>query len=336
MERIWLESYPSSVPTSIDTSHCESLADMLGQSLRAHANACAFVCMGRELSYAELDARSRHLAGWFQAQGLERGARIAVMLPNLLQYPIAFVAILRAGYVAVNVDPLCTARELEFRLADSGAQAIVLLDKNLAVLRTVQPNTAVRHAVVTSVSEMLGVRGPALGGENPGMTCTSFGAATAQGAEAGFDPARLAADDIAVMQYTGSPVRESTRATLLHRHLVANLLQAQAWRDAALRLRPDIDQRVTVAALPLHHLFGLTMGCLLTMREGGLGILIPDARDVAGMIKALRGYRIHSFPGIDTIYDALLNTVEFAALDFSELMPAISSAPLKLALPARC
>ncbi|CAB3797703.1 Long-chain-fatty-acid--CoA ligase [Paraburkholderia caffeinitolerans] len=278
--------------------------------------------MGRELSYAELDARSRHLAGWLQSHGLERGARVAVMLPNLLQYPVALVAILRAGYTAVNIDPRCTACELEHRLIDSGAQVIVLLDACLPALRAMQPNKVVRHAVVTSVGEMLGVRGPAHAGESPGMTCTGFGAAIALGAEAGFRPVRLAADDIAVLQYTDGAAGVSMSTALRHRDLIVNLLQWQAWCEPVYRLRAGIEQRVTVAALPLYHPFGLTVCGLLTMRCGGLGILIPDARDVPGIVKTLRGYKIHSFPGDETLYEALLNEPEFARLDFSELADA--------------
>ncbi|RXV68286.1 long-chain-fatty-acid--CoA ligase [Burkholderia stabilis] len=322
MDRIWLKSYPPGVPAEIDTSYHASLADMLEQSFRAHANACAFVCMDRELSYAELDARSRHLAGWFQSQGLEPGDRIAVMLPNLLQYPVAIAAILRAGYVVVNVNPLYTARELAHQLADSGARAIVLLDAFLPTLRAVQAHTAIRHAVVTSIGEMLGARGPALAGDSAAFTCVSLGAAIAQGADAGFAPARLNGDDVAVLQYTGGTTGVSKGATLLHRNLIANLLQSEAWREPAYRARPDIEQAVTVVALPLYHIFGLTVCALLTMRCGGLGVLIPDPRDLPAMIRALRGYRIHSFPGVNTLYNALLATPGFDQLDFSALVQA--------------
>lgn len=319
MEEIWIGSFPAGAAAERDISHDESLAALLDQSLRAHANACAFVCMGRELSYAELDARSRHLAAWFQMQGLERGARIAVMLPSLLQFPIVLVAILRAGYIAVNVDPHCAARELEHRLADSGVQAIVLLDTSLATLRAVRAGTAIRHAVVTSASEMLGARGPALAGENAGMACIGFFAAAAEGARAGFSPVKLAAGDIAVVQYSSAA---SKGATLLHRHLIANLPQRQARCEPGRRKHTEIDQPVTVLALPHHHLFGLTMCCLMTMRCGGLGILMPDPRDVPGMTRALRGYRVQAFAGIDTIYEALSSEPEFAALDFTQLVPA--------------
>ncbi|WP_322057723.1 AMP-binding protein [Paraburkholderia sp. J63] len=329
MERVWTGAIPAGVPVEHDVSHyeanCESLATLLEQSLRAHANACAFVCMGRELSYAELDARSRHLAGWFQMQGLERGARIAVMLPNLLQFPIALVAIVRAGYVAVNVDPHCAALELEHRLADSGAQAIVLLDTSLATLRAVRASTAIRHAVVTSASEMVGARGPALAGENGGMACIGFFAAAAEGAEAGFSPVRLTAGDTAVLQYGCAASGAWKSVTLLHRHLIANLLQWQACCEPAHPWRTEIDQPATVVALPHQNLFGLTMCCLLTMRRGGLGILMPDPSDVPGMIRALRGYRVQAFAGIETIYEALSSEPEFAALDFTQLVPVPAS-----------
>jgi long-chain acyl-CoA synthetase len=322
MDKVWLRSYPPGVPAEIDTTYYESIAQLMEQSFRAHADACAFVCMGRELSYAELDARSRHLAGWFQAQGLERGARIAVMLPNVLQYPVAVAAILRAGYVVVNVNPLHTAQELRYQLADSGAEAIVLLDAHLSTLRAARAGTAIRHAVVTSIGEMLGARGPAMAGENAGMTCASLETATAQGAAAGFAPVKLAPDDIAALQYTGGTTGVSKGAVLLHRNLIANVLQSQAWCEPVYRTRPDIEQSVTVIALPLCHIFGFTVCGLLTMRRGGLGILIPDPRDVPAIFRALRGYRIHAFAGVNSVYQALLAEPGFAELDFSRLVQA--------------
>jgi long-chain acyl-CoA synthetase len=324
MEKIWLKSYPPGVPVEIDTTQFGSVADLLERSFREHAAAYAFVCMGRELAYAELDEKSRHLAAWFQAQGLARGARIAVMLPNLLQYPVAMAAILRAGYVVVNVNPLYTPRELEHQLNDSGAEAIVILDTFVSTLQAVQARTAVRHVVVTSIGEMMGaplsLTGDANSHEGVSLSRVSLAQAIAHGAEAGFTPVRISADEIAVLQYTGGTTGVSKGATLLHRNLVANIVQSEIWREPAYRNRSDIGQYITAVALPLYHIFGLTVCCLLTIRCGGMGILIPNPRDISGMIQTLRGYAINSFPGVNTMYNALLNDPAFATLDFSKLV----------------
>jgi long-chain acyl-CoA synthetase len=333
MEKIWLKSYPPGVPAQIDTTQYSSVTDLLEQSFHDHASACAFVCMGRELTYRELDVKSRHLAGWFQAQGLGRGTRIAVMLPNLLQYPVAMAAILRAGCVVVNVNPLYTARELEHQLNDSGAEAIVVLDTFASTLHAVQARTSVRHVVVTSIGEMMGTPlvladdhnatdNTAATAATVALSRVTFDEAIARGAEAGFTPVTISADDVAVLQYTGGTTGISKGATLLHRNLIANILQSELWREPAYRGRTDIKQTITAVALPLYHIFGLTVCGLLAMRCGGMGILIPNPRDISGMIKALQGYAINSFPGVNTMYNALLNDPAFVTLDFSKLVQA--------------
>jgi long-chain acyl-CoA synthetase len=330
MEKIWLKSYPPGVPAEIDVAQYGSVAGLLEGSFREHADACAFVCMGRKLTYAELDAQSRHLAAWFQALGIERGARIAVMLPNLLQYPVAMAAILRAGCVVVNVNPLYTPRELEHQLNDSGAEAIVILDTFAATLQAVQVRTAVRHVVVTSIGEMMGtplsladdqpldegVRHP----DSPTRSRVSLSEAVSRGAESGFTPVRIDANEIAVLQYTGGTTGVSKGATLLHRNLVANIVQSELWREPVYRGRTDIGQYITAVALPLYHIFGLTVCALLSMRCGGMAILIPNPRDISSMIETLRSYAINSFPGVNTMYNALLNDPAFATLDFSKLV----------------
>ena len=203
MERIWLKAYPPGVPADIDPMQYRSLPDLLDESFRAFAPRQAFACMGRTLTYAELDVQSRNLGAWLQSKGLARGARVAIMLPNVLQYPVAMAAILRAGYVVVNVNPLYTPRELEHQLVDSGAEAIVLLEPFDAVLQAVQRNTRVLHVVVASIGEMMGVPNPlASGGQAPGAR-TTFGEALAQGARSPFKRPDLAPDDLAVLQYTG-------------------------------------------------------------------------------------------------------------------------------------
>jgi long-chain acyl-CoA synthetase len=267
-----LKSYPPGVPAQIDTTQFGSVADLLERSFREHAAARAFVCMGCEITYAELDEKSRHLAAWFQAQGLAQGARIAVMLPNLLQYPVAMAAILLAGYIVVNVNPLYPPRELEHQLNDSGAEAIAILDTFAATLQAVQARTAVRHVVVTSIGEMKGVAlfvaGDLISDGTVRHSHVSLGDAIARGAEAGFTPVRISADDVAVLQYTGGTTGVSKGATLLHRNLVANIVQSEVWREPAYRNRTDIGQYITAVALPLYHIFGLTICALLTMRCG--------------------------------------------------------------------
>ncbi len=326
MERTWLKAYPPGVPTDIDPARYRSLPDLLDESFEAFASRQAFACMGRTLTYAELDVQSRNLGAWLQSKGLARGARVAIMMPNVLQYPVAMAAILRAGYVIVNVNPLYTPRELEHQLADSGAEAIVLLEPFDAVLQAVQRNTRVLHVVVTSIGEMMGVSMAASDsltsdGQAP-TPRTGFWDALAQGARSPFARADLKPDDLAVLQYTGGTTGVSKGAMLLHRNLIANVLQSEAWREPLTRERPNADPIVTVVALPLYHIFGLTVCAFLTMRAGGLGVLIPNPRDIPAMIKALQGYAINSFPAVNTLYNALLNDPGFATLDLSRLLLA--------------
>ena len=322
MERIWLKAYPPGVPADIDPTRYRSLADLLDESFEAFASRQAFACMGRTLTYAELDVQSRNLGAWLQSKGLARGARVAIMMPNVLQYPVAMAAILRAGYVIVNVNPLYTPRELEHQLVDSGAEAIVLLEPFDAVLQAVQRNTRVLHVVVTSIGEMMGVSARQAFDEQAPTPRTTFSQALEHGALTPFARADVEPDDLAVLQYTGGTTGVSKGAMLLHRNLIANVLQSEAWREPLTRERPDADPIVTVVALPLYHIFGLTVCAFLTMRAGGLGILIPNPRDIPGMIKALHGYAITSFPAVNTLYNALLNDPGFATLDLSSLMLA--------------
>ncbi|MFT4502935.1 long-chain-fatty-acid--CoA ligase [Caballeronia sp. 15711] len=320
--RIWLEAYPPGVPADIDPARYRSLPDLLDESFEAFASRQAFACMGRTLTYAELDVQSRNLGAWLQSKALARGARVAIMMPNVLQYPVAMAAILRAGYVIVNVNPLYTPRELEHQLVDSGAEAIILLDAFDPVLQAVQHNTRVAHVVVTSMGEMMGASDSLTLDAQARTPRTGFWDALAQGARSPFVRADLKPDDLAVLQYTGGTTGVSKGAMLLHRNLIANVLQSEVWRESVTRNRPDARPIVTVAALPLYHIFGLTVCAFLTMRAGGLGILIPNPRDIPGMIKALQGYAINSFPAVNTLYNALLNDPGFATLDLSGLMLA--------------
>ncbi|QYD69504.1 long-chain fatty acid--CoA ligase [Paraburkholderia edwinii] len=332
MQKIWLKSYPPGVPAEIDPTQYASVADLLEESFREYRDKPAFACMGKSISYRELDEFSRRLGAWFQSKGLERGARIAIMMPNVLQYPIAIAAILRAGYVVVNANPLYTPRELEYQMKDSGAQAIIVLENFAATVQAVIGNTSIRHVIVASMGDLLGLKGhivnfvvrrvkklvPAW--SLPGHV--RFNDALAQGARATFKPVQQGQQDIAFLQYTGGTTGVSKGATLTHRNLIANVLQSAAWHEPARVARPDVTQTVTVAALPLYHVFALTVCGLMPIRQGGLVVLIPNPRDIGGMIKSLQGYQITTLPAVNTLYNAMLNHPDFDKLDFSNLMVA--------------
>ncbi|MFM0547977.1 long-chain fatty acid--CoA ligase [Paraburkholderia strydomiana] len=332
MDKIWLKSYPPGVPAEIDPTRYSSVAELLEEAFREHRNKPAFVCMGKEISYGELDALSCKLAAWFQSKGLARGARVAIMMPNVLQYPVAIAAILRAGYVVVNVNPLYTPRELEHQLKDSGAEAIVLLENFAVTLQAVVRNTAVKHIVVAAMGDLMGVKGAVVNfvvrqvkkmvpaWSLPGHV--KFNAAIAEGERQAFKPVQQGPDDVAFLQYTGGTTGVAKGATLLHRNLIANVLQSEIWLNPVRTDRTDIEQFITVVALPLYHVFALTVCGLLTIRTGGLGVLIPNPRDIPGMIKALQGYAITTIPAVNTLYNALLNNPDFHKLDFSKLIAA--------------
>ncbi|MFL9964515.1 long-chain fatty acid--CoA ligase [Paraburkholderia sediminicola] len=332
MDKIWLKSYPPGVPAEIDPSRYSSVADLLEEAFREHRAKPAFVCMGQEMSYAELDALSRNLAAWFQSKDIARGARIAIMMPNVLQYPVAIAAILRAGYIVVNVNPLYTPRELEHQLKDSGAEAIILLENLAVTLQAIVRNTSVKHVVVAAMGDLMGIKGtlvnfvvrkmkkmvPAWSLPNH----VKFNTAIAEGGRQSFKAVRQGPDDVAFLQYTGGTTGVAKGATLLHRNLVANVLQSEVWLHPVRANRTDINQFITVVALPLYHVFALTVCGLLTIRTGGLGVLIPNPRDIPGMIKALEGYAITTIPAVNTLYNALLNSPDFHKLNFSKLLTA--------------
>ena len=332
MEKVWLKSYPPGVPAEIDASRYASITALFEESFAENRTKPAFACMGKTMSYGELDEASRRLAAWFQSRAIAPGARIAVMMPNVLQYPVALAAILRAGYVVVNVNPLYTPRELEHQLKDSGAVAIVILENFAKTLQAVIAQTEVKHVVVASMGDLLGAKGcivnfvvrrvkklvPAW--SLPGHV--RFNAALAEGARGSFRRVEQHPGDIAFLQYTGGTTGVAKGATLLHRNLIANVLQSQVWLDAARVGRPPAGPDVTAAVLPLYHVFALTVCGLLSIRGGGLAVLIPNPRDIAGMIKELRGYAITTFPAVNTLYNALMNHPDFDQLDFSKLLVA--------------
>ena len=330
MEKIWLKSYPPGVPTEIDPGQYRSLVHLLEESFSTYADRNAYVCMDKFMTYRELDAYSKKLAAWLQSRGMAPGARVAIMMPNVLQYPVAIAAILRAGYTVVNVNPLYTARELEHQLKDSGSEAIIVLENFAHTVQQVLGKTPLRHVVVASMGEMLGgVKGVLVNFvvrsvkkmvpdfALPNMV--RFKDALAQGSRMPFKAPELDAGDVAFLQYTGGTTGVSKGATLTHRNVIANLLQTEAWAAPGLQgLAPD-EQPVTICALPLYHIFALTACAMWGMRSGALVVLIPNPRDIPGFVKELAKYRFHMFPAVNTLYNALVNNADFANLDFSSL-----------------
>jgi long-chain acyl-CoA synthetase len=334
MERLWLRHYPPGVPADIDPSRYPSLVAMLEEAFTAYAERRACVCMGKLLSYGELDEASRAFAAWLQGRGLKRGARVAIMMPNVLQYPVAIAAILRAGCTVVNVNPLYKPRELEFQLADAGAEAIIVLENFAAVLQQALPNTPVKHVVVASLGDMLGrVKGALVNAVIRHIkkmvpayaipAAMMFNDVIAAGRKSGFSPVAIGPDDIAFLQYTGGTTGLAKGAMLTHRNLVTNMLQVEAWNQPMVDLPPKTDQLIIVTALPLYHIFALTACFLLGTRTGGMCLLIPNPRDIAGVIKELRRYKVNMFPAVNTLYNALLHNPDFGKIDWGMLKAAI-------------
>ncbi|GGY20353.1 long-chain-fatty-acid--CoA ligase [Paludibacterium paludis] len=330
MEKIWLRSYPTGVPAEIDPARYPSLVHLMEESFERNLGRQAYVCLDTFLNYGELDHYSRSLAAWLQGRGLARGARVAVMMPNILPYPVAVAGILRAGYTVVNVNPLYTPRELRHQLADSGAEAIIVLENFAATLQQVLDETEVKHVLVATLGDMHGrIKGAVLKFAArqvkrmvppfslPGAVL--FEKALKDGESMPFERIVPDAEDIAFLQYTGGTTGVSKGAILTHRNLVANALQNDAWAAPALMKDGENEQLVTVCALPLYHVMALT-GCLLMgIHWGAMTILVPNPRDIPGLIKVLGKHRFHFFPAVNTLFNALLNHPAFARLDFSSL-----------------
>ena len=334
MERIWLKNYPPGVPAEIDPTLYSSLVAMLDDSFHAHRGKDAFVCMGKTVTYDELESSSRALGAWLQRAGLKKGARVAIMLPNILQNPIAMFGALRAGMTVVNVNPLYTPRELEFQLKDSGAEAIVVLENFAHTLADVIARTSIKHVIVASMGDMLGVvKGTIVNlvvrrvkkmvppYSLPGAH--RFNQALAVGGTLTLHKPTLGPDDIAFLQYTGGTTGVSKGAILSHRNVVANTLQANAWLEPALMREPRVDQLFMVAALPLYHIFALTACALMCMRLGGICLLIPNPRDIRSLIGELSKYPVSFFPAVNTLFNALLNHADFGKIDWSHLKSSV-------------
>jgi long-chain acyl-CoA synthetase len=330
MEKVWLKHYPAGVPATVKTDVYASLIALLEESFRKHRDLPAYEFMGKTITFGQVDDLSRAFAAYLQSLGLVRGDRVAIMMPNVPQYPVAVAGILRAGYVVVNVNPLYTPRELEHQLKDSGAKAIVIVENFAGTLQQVIDAVPTKKIVLAAMGDMLGwLKGtlvnyvvrhkkkmvPAF--DLPGAV--RFADAIAQGRGKAYTAPQIGPDDIAVLQYTGGTTGVSKGAVLLHKNLIANLLQAEAWYQPALKKIPPGEQVVTVCALPLYHIFGFNTNMMLGMRMGGCNILIANPRDIAGTLKELAQHKFHSFPAVNTLFNAMLNHADFSTVDWSSL-----------------
>ncbi|GAB1580835.1 long-chain fatty acid--CoA ligase [Phyllobacterium phragmitis] len=329
-ERIWLKSYAKGVSAEIETPPYASIGDLIVSSCRKYADRPSFTSMGKSLTYAELEKHSAALAGWLQSRGLAKGDRVAVMMPNVLQYPVAIAAILRAGLVVVNVNPLYTPRELEHQLNDSGAKAIIILENFATTLEKVLPQTPVKHVVVASMGDMLGLKGHLVDfvvrkvkKMVPAWNLPDhvpFKTALAQGAAKGFSPVEVAPSDVAFLQYTGGTTGVSKGATLLHSNILANVEQMRIWVDVAYRIKGKPKEVNFICALPLYHIFALTVNAMVGIEQGARNVLIVNPRDIPAFVKELQKYPVHILPGLNTLFNALLNNEDFRKLDFKPMI----------------
>ena len=333
-DRIWLKHYPPGVPADIDTAQFGSLVDLMEESFRKYASRAAYSFMGKDIRYARVDSLSQALGVYLQGLGMERGDRVAVMMPNLPQYPIAVAAILRAGYVVVNVNPLYTPRELEHQLCDSGARTIVIIENFAKTLESCVARTPVKHVVLCAMGDMLGllkgsmvnyivrnVRKMVPAFHLP--DAVRFNDAVARGTRGSLRKPSIKSGDMALLQYTGGTTGVSKGAILLHRNLVANVLQSQEWNAPVMKDLPEGEQPTSVCALPLYHIFAFTVNMMLSMRMGGKNILIPNPRDLAAVLKELSQHRFHSFPAVNTLFNGLANHPDFNSVDWSHLRVAL-------------
>ena len=332
--RPWLSSYPPGVPADIDVVAYSSLNELMQDSFERFADREAFTFMGRGMRYAELDQLSRTFGAYLQSLGLVRGDRVAIMLPNVLQYPVVVAAVLRAGFVVVNVNPLYTARELSFQLTDSGAKAIVILENFAATLQKCLAETPVQHVVLCAMGDRLGWlkgmivnhvvrRVKKLVPEFSLPQAVRFNDALALGAQCTLVEPVMSGDDLAVLQYTGGTTGVSKGAELLHRNLVANMLQAEAWFKPALAELDPNEPTVFICALPLYHIFAFTVNMFFVIRVGGRSVLIPNPRDIPAVCQELSKHRFHIFPAVNTLFNAIANHPDAQKVDWSSLRISI-------------
>jgi long-chain acyl-CoA synthetase len=333
-DRPWLADYPDGVPADIDPNQYSSLVGLMEESFLKYANRTAYSFKGTNVSFAQTDSLSRAFAAYLQGLGLSQGDRVAIMMPNVPQYPVAVAAILRAGFVVVNVNPLYTPRELEHQLKDSGAKVIVIIENFATTLEQCMPNTSVKHVVLAAVGDMLGLLKGSIANyvvrnvkkmvpafNLPGAV--RFNAAVAKGTGSTLIKPSLQPNDVAVLQYTGGTTGVSKGAVLLHRNVIANVLQSEAWNQPALKMLPPGEQAVGVVALPLYHIFAFTVSMMLGMRMGSKGVLIPNPRDLPAVLKELAQHKIHSFPAVNTLFNGLANHADFNTVDWSHLKVSV-------------
>ena len=326
MEKIWLKQYPEGVPAEIDVNEYASVREIFEESISKYGTRPAFTCMGKSLSFSDLDVLTTAFGAWLQSIGCKKGTRVALMMPNILQYPVCLFGTLRAGCTVVNVNPLYTPRELQHQLLDSGAEVIVCVENFAHTVAEVVGKTEVKHTVVTSIGELLGFKGLVVDFvlrrvkkmvppyNLPGSIRLSDALAAGRGRA--LERVPLAHDDLAFLQYTGGTTGVAKGAMLINRNIVANMLQARAW------IRPFLDparREVIITPLPLYHIFSLTANCLVFMSLGGENILIPNPRDIPGFVKEMAKYKFTAFTGVNTLFNALVHNPDFAKLDFSSL-----------------
>ena len=333
-DRPWLAAYPQGVPADIDTSQYASLVALMDEAFKKYADRVAYSFMGKDITYAQTDSLSSAFAAYLQGLGLVKGDRVAIMMPNVPQYPVAVAAILRAGFVVVNVNPLYTPRELEHQLKDSGAKAIVIIENFANTLQSCIANTPVKHVVLCAMGDQLGLLKGALVNyvvrnvkkmvpayDLPGAV--RFNDAVAQGTRGTLKKPDIKPDDIALLQYTGGTTGVSKGAVLLHRNVLANVLQSEAWNAPVMAKVPAGEQPTSVCALPLYHIFAFTVNMMLSMRTGGKTILIPNPRDLPAVLKELSKHTFHSFPAVNTLFNGLANHPDFHTVNWKNLKVSV-------------
>jgi long-chain acyl-CoA synthetase len=329
MEKIWIKNYQPGVPATIEDQmeKYNSIPEILEETFRNFATKKAFHCMGKDLTYGEIDHLSQKFASYLENNlGLKKGDRVALMMPNILQYPVALFGILRAGMVAVNVNPLYTPRELEHQMKDSGAVAIVIFENACHTLQSVLPHTDIKYVITTSIGDMLGFPKSLIVNfvikkikkmipEWSIPNTIHFNNALKSADASKFRKPVLTKNDIAFLQYTGGTTGVAKGAILLHKNIIANICQARAWISPLVNLGEEI----IITPLPLYHIFSLTANCFVFGSIGALNILITNPRDLPGFIKELKKWKFTAFTGVNTLFNGLLNNPEFKTVDFSSL-----------------
>ncbi|CAN7636334.1 long-chain-fatty-acid--CoA ligase [Acidovorax sp. Leaf78] len=333
-DRPWLAAYPQGVPADIDPSQYPSLVALMDEAFSKYADRVAYSFMGKDVTYAQTDSLSSAFAAYLQGLGLVKGDRVAIMMPNVPQYPVTVAAILRAGFVVVNVNPLYTPRELEHQLKDSGSKAIVIIENFATTLQNCIANTPVKHVVLCAMGDQLGLLKGALVNyvvrnvkkmvpayNLPGAV--RFNDAVAQGTRGTLKKPDIKPDDIALLQYTGGTTGVSKGAVLLQRNVIANVLQSEAWNDPVMKKVPAGEQPTSICALPLYHIFAFTVNMMLSMRTGGKTILIPNPRDLPAVLKELSKHTFHSFPAVNTLFNGLANHPDFNTVNWKNLKVSV-------------